>query len=154
MSTITSRLSTQLEHVQFVRTQLVGAYFRVQGFPNRLCFGIGGRCVLQGLGVPNRLCFATMSKEPNKKCLNLENIVIFQGFDSQYKLYKQVLDIEDQLLCPKFKQKQRKHSMTLRNRLNHFTTRLERSASKPGTKTSKLTPNDDSRHVQLINLEP
>ena len=31
----------------------------------------------------------------------------------------------------------------------------ERSSSKPNAKkTSKLTPNDDSRHVQLINLEP
>jgi hypothetical protein len=39
-----------------------------------------------------------MSKKPNKKRLNLENGVIFQGFDS---LYEQVLDIEDQLLCPK-----------------------------------------------------
>ncbi len=29
--------------------------------------------------------------------VSLENGVIFQGFDS---LYKQVLDIEDQLLCP------------------------------------------------------
>ena len=40
------------------------------------------------------------------------------------------------------------------NRLNHFRARSERSASKPNTKTSKLTPNDNSRHVQLINLEP
>ena len=39
-----------------------------------------------------------MSKKPDGKRLNLENRVIFQGFDS---LYKQVLDIEDQLLCPK-----------------------------------------------------
>ena len=39
-----------------------------------------------------------MSKKPNGKRLNLENGVIFQGFDS---LYEQVLDIEDQLLCPK-----------------------------------------------------
>jgi hypothetical protein len=37
-----------------------------------------------------------MSKKPNGKRLNLENGVMFQGFDS---LYKQVLDIEDQLLC-------------------------------------------------------
>jgi hypothetical protein len=49
-------------------------------------------------------------------------------------LYKQVLDIEDPLLCPKFKQKQRKHSMTLRNRLNHFITRSKWLASKPNTK--------------------
>ena len=48
-----------------------------------------------------------MSKKPNGKRFNLENIDIFQGFDSLYKLYKQVLDSEDQLLCPKFKQKQR-----------------------------------------------
>ena len=39
-----------------------------------------------------------MSKKPNGKRLNLENIVIFQGFDF---LYKQVLDVEGQLLCPK-----------------------------------------------------
>ena len=39
-----------------------------------------------------------MSKKPNGKRLNLENGVIFQGF---YSLYEQVLDIEDQLLCPK-----------------------------------------------------
>jgi hypothetical protein len=45
--------------------------------------------------------------------------------------------------------------MTLRNRLNHFKARSKRSASKPNAKkTSKLTPNDNSRHVQLINLEP
>ena len=37
-----------------------------------------------------------MWKKPNKKRLNLENRVIFQGFNS---LYKQVLDIKDQLLC-------------------------------------------------------
>ena len=39
-----------------------------------------------------------MSKKSNGKHLNLENGVIFQGFDS---LYEQVLKIEDQLLCPK-----------------------------------------------------
>ena len=39
-----------------------------------------------------------MSKKPNGKRLNLENKVIFKGFDS---LYEQVLEIEDQLLCPK-----------------------------------------------------
>ena len=38
-----------------------------------------------------------MSKKSNGKHFNLENGFIFQGFDS---LYKQVLDIEDQLLCP------------------------------------------------------
>jgi hypothetical protein len=68
--------------------------------------------------------------------VGLKNGVIFQGFDS---FYKHVLDIEDE-----FKEKQRKHSMTSRNRLNHFRARSERSVSKP---------NDDSRHVQLINLE-
>jgi hypothetical protein len=60
-----------------VSLQPVGVYFRVKGFPNRLCF-------------------ATMSKKPNGKRLNLGNEVIFRGFDS---LYKHVLDIEDQLLC-------------------------------------------------------
>jgi hypothetical protein len=39
-----------------------------------------------------------MSKNPNGKRLNLENGVMFQGFDS---LNEQVLEIEDQLLCPK-----------------------------------------------------
>ena len=39
-----------------------------------------------------------MSKKPNGKRLNLEHVVIFQGFDS---LYEHVLEIEDQLLCPK-----------------------------------------------------
>ena len=39
-----------------------------------------------------------MSKEPNKKRLNLDYGVIFQGFDS---LYEQVFDIVDQLLYPK-----------------------------------------------------
>ena len=39
-----------------------------------------------------------MSKEPNGNRLNLENIVIFQGFDS---LYEQVFEIKDQLLCLK-----------------------------------------------------
>jgi hypothetical protein len=92
-----------------------------------------------------------MSKEPNGKRLNLGNIVIFQGFDS---LCKQVINIEDHLLCPKFKQKQRKHSMTLRSHLNHFRARFEQLASKPNTKPSKLTPNDDSQHVQSIKLEP
>jgi hypothetical protein len=43
-----------------------------------------------------------MSKKPNGKLLNLENVVIFQGFDS---LYEQVLEIEDQLLCPKVQAK-------------------------------------------------
>ena len=43
-----------------------------------------------------------MSKKPNRKSLKLENIVIFRGFDS---LYKQVLDIEDQLPCPKVQAK-------------------------------------------------
>ena len=36
-----------------------------------------------------------MSKKPNRKCLNLENEVIFHGFDP---LYEQVFEIEDQLL--------------------------------------------------------
>jgi hypothetical protein len=63
-----------------------------------------------------------------------ENRVIFHGFNS---LYTQVLDIEDQLLCPEFKQKQRKHSMTLRNRLNHFRARSEQSTSNPNTKNFK-----------------
>ena len=85
-----------------------------------------------------------MSKKPNGKCLNLENGVIFQGFDS---LCEQVFEIEDQLLYlngSKFKQKQREYLMTLRNCLNHFIARSERSASKPNAKkTSKLMPNDD-----------
>jgi hypothetical protein len=39
-----------------------------------------------------------MLKKPNRKRLNVENKVIFHGFDS---LYEQVLNIKDQLLCPK-----------------------------------------------------
>ena len=38
----------------------------------------------------------------------------------------------------KFKQKQREHSMTLRNRLNHFRARFERLASKPNAKNFKI----------------
>jgi hypothetical protein len=38
-----------------------------------------------------------MLKKPNEERLNLNNGVVFQGFDS---LYKQLLDIENQLLCP------------------------------------------------------
>jgi hypothetical protein len=43
-----------------------------------------------------------MLKKPNRKRLNLENGVIFQGFDS---LYEQVLEVEDELLCPKVQAK-------------------------------------------------
>ena len=43
-----------------------------------------------------------MSKKPNEKRLNLENKVIFQDFDSPYE---QVLNTEDQLLCPKIQAK-------------------------------------------------
>ena len=43
-----------------------------------------------------------MSKKPNRKSLNLENIVIFWGFDS---LYKHVLDIEDHIPSPKVQAK-------------------------------------------------
>jgi len=65
---------------------------------------------------------------------SLENKVIFQGFDS---LYKQVLNIEDQLLCLEVQEKQKKHSMTLRNSLNHFKARSEQWTSKPNTKNFK-----------------
>ncbi len=41
----------------------------------------------------------------------------------------------------------------LKKSFESFSKRSERSASKPNTKTSKLTPNDDSQHVQLINLD-
>jgi hypothetical protein len=64
-----------------------------------------------------------MSKNPNGKRLNLENGVMFQGFDSLYDCF-----------ALKFKQKQRKQLMTLRNRLNHFRARFERSASKINAK--------------------
>ena len=135
-NTATYGLSTQLEHVQFVRTQLVAAYFRVWVSQIAISYVslqlIGAYFRVQGF--PNCLCFSTMSKKPNGKRLNLESKVIFQGFDS---LYKQVLNIEEQLLCPKFKQKQRKLLMTLRNRLNHFRARSKWSASKPNTKNYK-----------------
>ena len=52
-------------------------------------------------------------------------------------MYKHVLDIEDQLLYPKFKHKRMEHSMTLRNCLKHFIARSKWLASKPNTKNFK-----------------
>jgi hypothetical protein len=88
-------------------------------------------------------------EETNRKRLNLGNGVIFQGFDS---LYKQVLDIED---CPEVQVEAEETFDDLKKSFESF---LEQDPSgRPQSqtqKTSKLTPNDDSRHVQLINLEP
>ena len=120
--TIISRLSTQLGPTQFVHTQLVGAYFRVQGFPNRLCF-------------------ATMSKKPNVKHLNLENGVIFKGFDS---LYKQVLDIKDQPLCPKVQAELKETFDDLKKSLESFQGKIQAVGLKAKCKTSKLRLNGDS----------
>ncbi len=66
--------------------------------------------------------------------VGLENEVIFQGFDSFISRFS-----KSRISCSalKFKQKQRKHSMTLRNCLNHFNARCERSASKPNAKNFK-----------------
>jgi hypothetical protein len=75
-----------------------------------------------------------MSNKSNGKRLNLENGVIFQGFDS---LYKQVINIKDQLLCTKVQAEVEETSMTLRICLNHFRARSERSASKPNEKNFK-----------------
>jgi hypothetical protein len=52
------------------------------------------------------------------------------------------------------KQKTEETFDDLKKSFESFSKRSERLASKPNTKTSKLTPNDDSQHVQLINLEP
>ena len=62
-----------------------------------------------------------MSKKSNRKHLNLGNEVIFQGFDS---LYKQVLNIEDWLLCPEVQVDAEETSMTLRIHLNHFQSKI------------------------------
>ena len=116
--TITSRLIMQLEPTQFVHTQVVGAYFRVQGFPN---------C----------LCFATMSKKSNGKHLNLENKVIFSKVLTLYISMFSTSRISCSALSSS--RSRGKHSMTrsLRNRLNHFRTRFERLASNPNTKKFK-----------------
>jgi hypothetical protein len=58
-----------------------------------------------------------MSKKPNGKCLNLENEVIFQGFDS---LYEQVFKIEDQVLCPKVKAEAEETFDDLKNLFESF----------------------------------
>ena len=93
-----------------------------------------------------------MSKKPNGKRLNLENGVIFRGFDS---LSKQVLDIEDQLLCREVQVETKETFDDLKKSFESFLKQDPSGRPQNQTqKTSKLTPNDDSRHVQLINLEP
>ena len=92
-----------------------------------------------------------MSKKPNEESLNLGNEVIFHSFDS---LYKHVLDIEDQLLCPEVQVEAEETFDKLKKSFESFSEQDPSGRPQNQTqKTSKLTPNDDSRHVQLINLE-
>ena len=73
-----------------------------------------------------------MSKKPNGKRLNLENGVIFQGFDS---LHKQVLDIKDQLLCPKVQAEAKETFDDLKKSFGSFESKqFEQSVSKPNAK--------------------
>jgi hypothetical protein len=58
-----------------------------------------------------------LSKKPNEKRLNLKHGVIYQGFDS---LYKQVLDIEDQLFCPKVQAEAEETFNDLKNSFESF----------------------------------
>jgi len=93
-----------------------------------------------------------MSKNPNGKRLNLENGVMFQGFDS---LYEQVLEIEDQLFCPKVQTEAEETIDDLKKSFESFQSKIRAVSLKDKRKkTSKLTPNDDSQHVQLLNLKP
>jgi hypothetical protein len=59
-----------------------------------------------------------LTSQASGSCLG--NTVVFKGFES---LYKQVVDIEDQLLCSEVKKRLRKHSMILESCLNHFKVR-------------------------------
>jgi hypothetical protein len=97
-------------------------------------------------------CVLLLSKKPNEKRLNLKNGVILHGFDS---LYKQVLDIKDQLFYPKVQAEVEETFNDLKKSFESFQRKIQVVGLKAKhKKTSKLTPNDDSRHVQLINLEP
>ncbi len=53
--------------------------------------------------------------------VSLENRVIFQGFDS---LYKQVLNIEDQLLCPKVQVKAKETFDELKKSFESFQSKI------------------------------
>ena len=172
-STVASHLNTRLEPGRIVRTQPVGAHFRVQGFPNFLCYGIARRCVLQGLGFPKLLVFR-YSWQVRTLGFRVSQIacVLLQCRKNQMEsvsiqktqLYSRVLTLcmscisrfsTSRINCYALSSNISRGTFDdLKNCLNHFRARYERSASKPNTKTSKLTPNDDSRHVQLINLEP
>jgi len=76
-----------------------------------------------------------MSKKPNGKRLNLENRVMFQGFDS---LYEQVLKIKDQLLCPKVQTEAEEHSMTLRKSFESFQSKIRAVGLKAKRKNFKI----------------
>ena len=90
-------------------------------------------------------------EETERKHLNLENIVIFHGFDS---FYEQVLDIEDWLLYPKVQAEVEETFDDLKKSLESFLSEnLAAGLEVKRKKTSKVSKNDDSQHVQLINLE-
>jgi hypothetical protein len=83
-----------------------------------------------------------MSNKSNGKRLNLENGVIFQGFDS---LFKQVLDIKDQLLCPKVQAEAEETFDDLKNLFESFQSKIRAIGLKAKRKkTSKLTPNEST----------
>ncbi len=71
----------------------------------------------------------------------LENKVIFQGFDS---LYKQVFNIEDQLLCLEVQVEAEETFDDLKNSFESFQSKIRMVSLKAKRKkTSKLTPNYD-----------
>ena len=125
LGTVTSHLSTQLALVQFVRTQLVGVYFRVSQ--------IAITCVsLQLVGAYFRVlgseiaCVLLQCPRNQMESISIQKI----------ELHSRVLTLfismfsTSRISCSalKFKQKQRKHSMTRRNRLYHFRARSKWSA--------------------------
>ena len=78
--------------------------------------------------------------------------VIFQGFDS---LYKQVHDIEKQLFCPEVQTEAEETFNDLKKSFESFQRKIRAVGLKAKRKKlQKLMLNDDSRLVQLINLEP
>ncbi len=71
----------------------------------------------------------------------LENKVIFQGFDS---LYKQVPNIEDQLLCLEVQVEAEETFNDFKKSFESFQSKIRMVGLKAKhKKTSKLMPNDD-----------
>jgi len=64
----------------------------------------------------------------------LENKVIFQGFDV---LYKQVLNIKDQLLCFEVQAKAEETFDDLKKSFESFQSKIQTSTSKPNVKNFK-----------------